>query len=288
MLIKYLLEPALKKCKNYKQIKAHMILSVWDKTVGEKIAKISNAHFFKNGVLFIEVKNSSWMYELTCLKRDLAAKLNAALGKDIIKDIRFSIVNFKNKTILGDAGAPEVPALAKLSPEEIAQIDETVKDLKDDKLRRKIKSVMAQDKQNQAAKKAAGFLTCKTCGVLFKDKGDICPFCRLKKLDDDKTELADILRGKPWLSYVELKKGLPQISKENYFIIKTNIIEKYYYKLGTLSKKKKLNSEEVNALLNFVMLKTETPLEKLDYKMCEKALGRNLCEHLKDIFGSND
>ncbi|HAV24388.1 MAG: hypothetical protein A3H45_12740 [Ignavibacteria bacterium RIFCSPLOWO2_02_FULL_55_14] len=60
----------------------------WEEAVGAHIAKIATAERIQNGVLGVRVTNGTWRYELTLRKKDLIAKLNSALGAEIVKDIR--------------------------------------------------------------------------------------------------------------------------------------------------------------------------------------------------------
>lgn len=288
MLLKYLLEPALRKCKGYKTIQSQLILDIWDSSVGEKISKISTAAAFKNGVLFVEVSTSSWLYELTMLKQDIIEKLNNALNKKTIEDIRFCVAAIKNKTaskksgiFLDEKDAEDI----SLSEKELQDIENTVKEIKDEKLKNITKNILIQENKNNALKKQMGYKKCSTCGVLIKNKEGICHFCGTAKFNKEEEEILKLLTGKPWSTYGEVKRLVPDISKQKYDLIKVNLQEKYYHKIIPLNKKKKLNPEELNILLNLVMLKAQTPLEELNYDICQKILGATLCEHLRTIFG---
>lgn len=288
MLLKYLLEPALKKCKSYNIIKSQLILDIWDASVGEKISKISTAIAFKNGILFVEVSTSSWLYELTMLKPDIIKKLNGALNKNMIKDIRFSVAKIQNKTTQGKSGTFSDGLFSEdvsLSTKDIEETENIVKEIKDEKLRNITKNILIREKKNNILKKQMGYKSCSTCGVLIKNKEGTCHFCDTAKLNKEEEEILKILTGKPWSIYGEVKKLVPDISRQKYDLIKINLQEKYYHKIIPLNKKKKLNSEELNILLNLVMLKTELPPEGLNYDICQKILGTSLCEHLRGIFG---
>lgn len=288
MLLKYLLEPALRKCKSYKTIKSQLILDIWDSAVGEKISKVSTAAAFKNGVLFVEVSTSSWLYELTMLKPDIIEKLNGALNKNMIKDLRFCVARIKNKTAGKESGTHSDNLPTEdifLDEKEMQDIENTVKEIKDEKLKNITKNILIQEKKNNILKKQMGYKKCSTCGVLIKSKDRTCHFCDTTKFNKEEEEILKILTGKPWSTYGEVKRLVPDISKQKYDLIKINLQEKYYHKIIPLNKKKKPNPEELNILLNLVMLKTQTPLEELNYDICQKILGASLCEHLRTIFG---
>jgi len=61
----------------------------WEDVVGERIAAHATAERVVKGVLYVKTEDSIWNYELTQQKRLLIERLNRALGKEIIKDIRF-------------------------------------------------------------------------------------------------------------------------------------------------------------------------------------------------------
>jgi predicted nucleic acid-binding Zn ribbon protein len=61
----------------------------WDAIVGEHIAKVAQAERISQGVLVVRVKTSTWRQELNMRKTEMIARLNSALGGDVIKDIRF-------------------------------------------------------------------------------------------------------------------------------------------------------------------------------------------------------
>ncbi|MCU0452733.1 MAG: DUF721 domain-containing protein [Bacteroidetes bacterium] len=61
----------------------------WEEAVGAHIAKVATAAQIHRGVLTVRVTNATWRYELTMRKADLISKVNAVVGSDIVKDIRF-------------------------------------------------------------------------------------------------------------------------------------------------------------------------------------------------------
>ncbi len=61
----------------------------WESLVGEHIAKAASAVKIVKGVLFVKVKSSAWRNELSLRKQEIVGTLNTALGRVIVKDIRF-------------------------------------------------------------------------------------------------------------------------------------------------------------------------------------------------------
>jgi hypothetical protein len=64
---------------------------LWDDAVGETIAQNARPAAFKGKLLIVHVISSTWLHQLQFLKNDLMAKINAALGKPLIQEIKFKI-----------------------------------------------------------------------------------------------------------------------------------------------------------------------------------------------------
>jgi predicted nucleic acid-binding Zn ribbon protein len=73
-----------------KKLKQYEAVRVWQDVVGEKIAKVAIPTKIINGTLIVKVEKSTWRNELSLLKREIIAKINAALKEEIVKDIKFS------------------------------------------------------------------------------------------------------------------------------------------------------------------------------------------------------
>ena len=67
------------------------VWSLWDAAMGEAIAKNTRPEAFKGKLLLVNVNSSAWMHQLQFLKKDMIEKINSALGKDLIQDMKFKI-----------------------------------------------------------------------------------------------------------------------------------------------------------------------------------------------------
>ncbi len=67
------------------------VWSLWDGLVGEAIAKNAQPAAFKGKLLLVHVTSSTWMHQLQFMKEEIKAKVNNALGKNLIKEIKFKI-----------------------------------------------------------------------------------------------------------------------------------------------------------------------------------------------------
>ncbi|UCD77003.1 MAG: DUF721 domain-containing protein [Desulfobacterales bacterium] len=67
------------------------VWQVWDSTLGEIIAQNAKPAAFKGRILLVHATNSTWIHQLQFLKDEMIAKLNKALGKPLIDDLKFKI-----------------------------------------------------------------------------------------------------------------------------------------------------------------------------------------------------
>jgi predicted nucleic acid-binding Zn ribbon protein len=67
------------------------VWSLWNNAVGEAIAKNTRPVAFKGKLLLVHVVSSTWMHELKFLKKDIIKKINEALGKKLVEEIKFKI-----------------------------------------------------------------------------------------------------------------------------------------------------------------------------------------------------
>ena len=81
----------LKKHNIFFDSEEQLLLDVWQKAVGPQISVQTRPDRLKRNTLFVKVSSSVWMHQLHILKQDIIEKINQLLGKDLIKNIHFSI-----------------------------------------------------------------------------------------------------------------------------------------------------------------------------------------------------
>ncbi len=119
-----------------RKVRRSQAIHIWEDIVGPTTAKVSAAVACKDGILFVEVKNSVWASELSLLKRDIIKRMNRRLGRGTIKDIRFRATGRSFQRPKGkhdkEKGVNDL-AIQKqaLSSSEIASIKESALDIKD-------------------------------------------------------------------------------------------------------------------------------------------------------------
>ena len=62
------------------QIRRLGSLDVWSGAVGEKVAEVTEAKTVVASTLFVEVRSSAWLMELSLMKEALLERVNAELG----------------------------------------------------------------------------------------------------------------------------------------------------------------------------------------------------------------
>ncbi len=64
------------------QIRRMGALDAWEEAVGEKIAGVTRARSVAASTLFVEVRSSAWLNELSLMKEALLERVNTALERD--------------------------------------------------------------------------------------------------------------------------------------------------------------------------------------------------------------
>ena len=64
-------------------------LNIWDDAVGESVAMNAKPDRVEHGVLIVKVSSPTWRQELYFQKKEIIEKINQAIGKKVIRDIRF-------------------------------------------------------------------------------------------------------------------------------------------------------------------------------------------------------
>ena len=81
----------LKTCRRDRDGDLSQVWDLWDNAVGDAIAKNARPEAFKGKLLLVRVNSSPWLHHLQFLRKDIIKKVNTALGKDLVQDIKFKI-----------------------------------------------------------------------------------------------------------------------------------------------------------------------------------------------------
>lgn len=67
------------------------IWQLWDEVVGSVVAENAQPEAFKGTLLLVRVASSPWAQQLQFMKKDIIDKVNRALGKELVREIRFKV-----------------------------------------------------------------------------------------------------------------------------------------------------------------------------------------------------
>ena len=67
------------------------VWELWERAVGEIIAENARPAAFKGKILLVHVNSSPWLHQLGFLKKDILARINRELGRDLVDEIKFKI-----------------------------------------------------------------------------------------------------------------------------------------------------------------------------------------------------
>ena len=66
------------------------LVAAWPEDMGEMIAGYTQDLFIKNQTLFVHLTNPALRADLSMMRLEIVKKLNAAVGSQVIADIRFN------------------------------------------------------------------------------------------------------------------------------------------------------------------------------------------------------
>jgi hypothetical protein len=128
-----------------RELREHRILARWRDLVGEALASRTWPDGLERGVLWVRVKNSSWLHQLSFLRDELVVRLNHELGDPpLVREIRFH-VGARQTVAADDALAPTLrirrPPLRRRQPppppsaQRLAAIEAEAQRIEDTELR---------------------------------------------------------------------------------------------------------------------------------------------------------
>lgn len=117
------------------------IWQVWETAVGPQIAAKAMPSSFRDGVLTVRVAGSAWMQQLSLLRGEITAQVNAALGEFLVSEIFLK----QGSIVREPVEQPDfTPPSRELSPEETAWVDKQGESISDPELRRTLESLLTR------------------------------------------------------------------------------------------------------------------------------------------------
>lgn len=158
----------------------------WNKSVGDEVAKKTLPYRVLGDTLFVNAINSVWVTHLSTLKECLIKELNKNIYPYRIQDIKFKVKYPLRNTI---ETTEDFKKTLSVNPEEIIlndkekkKIEEISSEISDDTLRSLISEILNRKEKMKKAKLLSGWKKCAKCTTIV-EKDEICPFCKLKKDD---------------------------------------------------------------------------------------------------------
>ncbi len=110
---------------------------LWEKSMDDTIKKVCSPEKFDAGCLYLTVRDSVWLAELSLLKNEIIVRLNTELDKDVVKDIKFKAGTPKKKTKSDKFRLKEYPLPDELEKE----LEIVLKKIEDKELRNIIEGI---------------------------------------------------------------------------------------------------------------------------------------------------
>ena len=115
------------------------VFRIWPRALGEGISRAARPVSVRNGCLYVEVADSSWLYELELRKQELLARINEHMEDSRIDEIRFRLSSEGLGFDCDDEGVAS-SALSReatpISSGDDAAIEDAIAEVGDEQLRR--------------------------------------------------------------------------------------------------------------------------------------------------------
>lgn len=134
-----MLKPTLQSLGIQERVLEQQAIAKWKSVVGRQIAASTTPEAVREGTLFVCCKSSMWSSELSLHKDDILKRLNEAVGKPVIKDIRFSARGFRRTAAEAEAGISTVSKRNPPSPEDVRAAEEVAAACSSEELAEKVK-----------------------------------------------------------------------------------------------------------------------------------------------------
>ena len=149
-------------------VKAAQAVNVWDSVAGPAVASVTRADTVRDGVLWVFTPSSAWSQELSMLRPSLIAGINAALGVEVVTDIRFRVKRLPSRK---PDDPPQVRTMRTLSEEDRQVIAALAACLEPD-----AGAVLGGLAERMMARPDRSAI-CPACAGPMDSGRDRCPFC---------------------------------------------------------------------------------------------------------------
>ena len=139
------LQGILKKHNIFFDSEEQRLLEVWQKAVGPKISAQTRPDRLKRNTLFVKVSSSVWMQQLHILKQEIIEKINELLGKELIKNVHFSIGEIPSAMPTNSYSLSFSPDSYPLRDKDRKLIEKSISSVEDPELKEILRRVMTKN-----------------------------------------------------------------------------------------------------------------------------------------------
>lgn len=297
-LVGNVLHKSLDKLGLLPRAKRFQIFWAWNRIVGE-LARNARPRRIDGDVLYVATNSSAWAQELTIMRKSIISRINAYLGGDYIKDIRFSehlwgtTQSYKQPDAGGqvDEEYKRFMAQEALAPDEERRIISLTGTLADSPLASVFQrfAVTMEKRKKYLIKK--GFSQCDSCGFLYQP-GRKCPYCKAKQELNDYNRVLAILERNPEMSDITLSVLTGVKQKEILAKARQTLDSSWYRRLRqayfTVDSRKLSEDEQIRLqqlMVKLVSLRTGQPGYLITQEDLDKVLGKRLSGLVKGRTG---
>lgn len=153
---------------------------LWPEIVGPQVSQATEARRVQAGTLLVTTRSSAWSQELSFQRIALARRYKERLGRDFVKDFRFTVGPVRRAAYAAPAPAPpeEEVRRIRLDPREIEQI-RACASAAEPELAQAIRRALTREAQLRHWQLSHGARACPGCGAPYRTQHDRCPACRL-------------------------------------------------------------------------------------------------------------
>lgn len=173
------LEAALKRLDLAEAALEARAVMLWPQIVGEQMARASEAQKVQGGTLLVTTRSSVWSQEFSFQKPTILRKYRDRLGKEFVKDLRFTVGPVRGIVAAPGSRIPpeEEVRRIQLPPEEIQRIGKAAHS-EDPELAQAIRRALTHEAQLRQWQLRHGARECPRCGAAYRTSHSLCPACR--------------------------------------------------------------------------------------------------------------
>ena len=177
--LRLVLEDAIRRTEIAEAAMEARAVMLWAEIVGPQMARASEAVKVQGGTLVVITRSSSWSQELSFQKGTVLKRYRERLGREFIKDLRFTVGAVRGTPSTPAARGPSDAELRRIRlPEEEAGAIREAAQCDDPELSQAILRALTREAQVRRWHLDHGARPCPACGAAYRTVHDVCPACR--------------------------------------------------------------------------------------------------------------